>query len=355
VTKVATVHVVVPDGIDDPLRPSGGNTYDRRLRDGLQASGWSVRTRAVAGAWPRADEPALRSLRRTLGALPDGSLVLLDGLVASAAAEVVVPESRRLRLVVLMHMPLGCTLDHDDVWVGECEVLGAAAAVVTTSHWSRDRLLATYRLDAARVHVAQPGVDAADAALGSPTGGNLLCVAAVIPGKGHDLLVRALARVADQTWRCTCVGDLTRAPDFVADLRRSIAEAGLEERITLTGARAGDDLAGSYGRADLLVLASRAETYGMVVTEALARALPVLATDVGGISEALGTTAGGRRPGVLTTPGDVGALAGALRSWLRDAALRRDLREAARERRSDLTGWKKTATRVARVLMEASS
>jgi len=350
-----TVHVVVPEGVEDPLRPSGGNTYDRRLCQDLAEVGWSVRARAVGGAWPWAGEAARRALDEAFGAMPDGSLVLVDGLVASAVPEVLVPASRRLRLVVLMHMPIARRDGRDGVFESECAVLSSAAAVVTTSNWSRRWLLAAYSLDPARVHVAQPGVDAAERAVGSARGGNLLCVGAVTPGKGQDVLLAALTRIADLTWRCLCVGGLTQAPNFVAELRRSIRTADLDDRFVLTGPRTGHELDASYVAADALVLASTGETYGMVVTEALARALPVLATHVGGVPEALGVTPDGRRPGLLLPPGDVAAFAGSLRRWLCDPALRRGLRDAADHRRVGLTGWSETADRVARVLVEVSA
>ena len=228
--------------------------------------------------------------------------------------------------------------------------------MVTTSCWSRRWLLEAYGLDPARVHVAQPGVDAAERAVGSDHGRNLLCVAAVTPGKGHDVLLAALARIADLAWRCVCVGALTRAPDFVADLQRGAHTAGLADRFVLTGPRTGRELEASYAAADVLVHASRGETYGMVVTEALARALPVLAPTCGRRPR------GARRDprtgdvrGMLLPPGDVDALAGALRSWLCDPALRRGLRDAARDRRAGLTGWSETADRVAGVLGEVAA
>ena len=354
-TAATTVHVVVPEGIDDPRRPSGGNTYDRRLCQALESAGWAVHVSEVAGAWPWAGEKGRDALEGALRAVPDRSLVLVDGLVVSALPEAVVPACRRLRVVVLMHMPVGVQAGREGSLMAECAVLRAASSVVTPSTWCRTWLLASYGLDPARVHVAHPGVDAAARATGTEDGGALLCVGAVTPGKGHDLLLAALARLADLPWRCACVGALSVAPDFVARQRRTARECGLDDRFLLTGPRTGRELAAAYAEADVLVLASRAETYGMVVTEALARGLPVIAADVGGVPEALGTTADGTRPGLLLPPGDVTALAHALRLWLTDPDLRRALRVAARWRRPGLEGWSETADRVGRVLLEVAS
>ncbi len=344
-----TVHFVVPDGVEDGLLPSGGNTYDRRLCQQLVADGWWVDTRAVAGGWPDADSAARRGLQQTLAGLPAGALVLVDGLVASAAPEALVPASRRLRLVVLVHMPIGHRAGNR-LLASERAVLQSAAAVIATSDWSRTWLLATYRLDPAQVYVAQPGVDSAAPVGGTEHGGNLLCVAAVTPGKGHDVLLAALSQVADLDWRCHCVGALTRAPAFVAQLRQGIRGAGLLDRFVLTGPRQGRELDATYAAADALVLATRSETYGMVVTEALARGLPVLSSDVGGVPEALGVVEGGHQPGILVPPDDAAALAGALRRWLSDPVLRQDLRDAAARRRTCLRSWSATAECVARVV-----
>jgi glycosyltransferase involved in cell wall biosynthesis len=203
--------------------------------------------------------------------------------------------------------------------------------------------------------VATPGVDPADEASGTTGGGQLLCVAAVTAHKGHDVLVAALAAVADLPWRCVCVGTLDREPEFVRALRRRLDAAGLGSRVCFAGPRTGRELDAAYAAADALVLASHAETYGMVVAEALARGLPVIATDVGGLPEALGRTAAGRQPGLLVPPGDPQALAVALRGWLTDPDVRQHLRAAARERRRALSGWATTTDRVARVLTEVAS
>ncbi|MGN9777000.1 glycosyltransferase family 4 protein [Micromonospora sp. H33] len=341
-----TVHAVLPGDIDDPATPSGGNRYDRRVLDGLTAAGWTVHEHPVPGGWPHPEPADRAALARVLDALPDGAVALLDGLVASVVPEVLAPRAGRLRLVVLVHLPL----DHD----AERAALGCAAAIVTTSGWTRRWLLDRYALPAARVHVAAPGVDPAPPAAGSATGGELLCVAAVTPLKGHDTLVDALARVADLPWRCVCAGSLTRDPEFVDRLRRRVADHGLAGRVHLAGPYAGPALDTAYAAADLLVLASRIETYGMAVTEALARGVPVLATATGGLPDTLGRAPDGTPPGLLVPPGDPAALAGALRRWLTDPALRGRLRRAAHERRDALDDWTTTTTALATALEGAA-
>ncbi|WP_155386530.1 glycosyltransferase family 4 protein [Catellatospora paridis] len=339
-----TVHVVLPGGVDDPAAPSGGNVYDRRVCDSLAASGWTVHEHPVPGAWPTPGPADLTRLAGQLAALPDDAVVLLDGLVAVAAPDVLAACTPRLRPVVLAHMLFG---DDDDPGLrpGEARVLRAAAAVVTTSRWCRERAIEAYALPPARVHAAPPGVDPAPLASGSPAGNRLLCVAALAPHKGQHLLLDALDTLTGLPWSCTFVGSPDRDPAYAAQLRAH----PVADRITFAGVRTGEGLAAAYGVADLLVLPSRGESYGMVVTEALARGIPVLACDVQGLPEALGTAPDGSVPGLLVAP-DSPALGDALRRWLTEPDLRDRLRDAARARRAHLTGWTRTAEEVGAVL-----
>ena len=354
---MTAVHFVVPDGIEDPARPSGGNAYDRHVSRGLDSLGWSVREHAAPGRWPQPDSEALCALAGVVQRIPDGAVALIDGLIASAAPEVLVPLAGRLRLVVVVHMPLGHRPAYDsadEIRARERAVLQAAAAVVTTSQWSARRLLRLYPLEPKRVHVAEPGVDTADLATGTAHGGEFLCVAAVRFEKGHDVLVDALLSMSEQSWWCRCVGSVDHDPGYVEDLRRRARGGGLGDRVAFPGPRAAVDLDRCYATADLMVLPSRAETYGMVLTEALARGLPIVATDVGGVTEALGYGVDGIRPGLLIAPEDPAALAAALRRWLDDAELRGRLRRAARERRKSLCGWSTTVSVLAHVLTDVS-
>ena len=349
--------MVVPAGVEDPAHPSGGNVYDRRVCRGLGAAGWEVHRHDVPGAWPFPDPAPGDRLDAALGAVADGEVALVDGLVTVGAGDVVARHARRLRLVLLLHLPVGAAPTGTPPGAVEDErtALTSAAAVVTTSAWTRDWLVRHQALPERRVHVADPGVDPARLAPGTPSGGELLCVAAVTRGKGHDVLVAALGALTALPERCTFVGATDLDPAYVHDLHRLAEEHGVAERLLFTGPLVGPALDEAYAAADLLVLPSRAETYGMVVTEALAHGLPVVATAVGGIPTTLGADEAGERPGLLVPPEDAHALASALRDWLADPSLRCRLRTVARQRRSELDGWSVTVDRVARVLSEVAA
>lgn len=628
VAPARSVRVVMPGGVDDPAAPSGGNRYDRRVCGELPRAGWPVHEHAVPGTWPDPGPEARAELARILAESADGSVVLLDGLVACAAPDVVVPEAARLRLAVLVHLPLadetGLTPERAaELDAAERRTLHAVSAVIATSTWAATRLITHHDLPPSRVHVAPPGADRAPLSRGSdrsgaagttptpgaapnpalgtdagaalsparrtdrgttpgtgtdrgtdpgtalgaeagaagdaapdpisglgtdrnrdpgtdastvpgpnlgrdtnpttdlgadagthpdlgtdrrtgsgrastPTTGTntvpgtdrgttpgldtdrntapgtdagaalspvpdagtdpgpgtdrspatgpgpdrstdpgsgtdrranpgappvttpgsgraapsdataataatasnapsgpaphadpsarvadtapaatsdapsasasatatvtatnadpsapaplLLCVATVSPRKGQLRLVDALIEVAAFDWRCVLVGGLGQDPGYVAQVRERIDAAGLGARIRLAGPRVGPALAATYAAADLLVLASHAETYGMAVTEALARGIPVLATAVGGVPEALGRAPDGTLPGVLVPPDDPAALTAALRAWLAEPGERRRSKDAAYQRRTTLAGWDTTARSLAEVL-----
>ncbi|MBR8743975.1 glycosyltransferase family 4 protein [Nocardiopsis sp. MG754419] len=333
----------IPFVVPNTDTPSGGTLYDLRI----DKAGTRTRTVPVPGTWPRPDPAAVRSLERVLDAVPDGAPVLIDGLVACGVPEVVVARTRRLRVVVVVHLPLaresGLPADEArDLDARERRVLRACAGVVATGAWAARHLREHH--DLRTVHVVPPGVDAASLAgggrprpEGSASSPRLSCVASLTPRKGHRVLFQALEGLADLDWTCVCVGPgtpLTPAP----------------ERVRFTGPLHGSDLDAAYDRTDLLVLPSLAETYGMVVTEALARGIPVVASAVGGVPEALGQTPDHGVPGLLVPAGDPEALSGALRAWLTDPALRRRLRVAAHARRAGLADWSEAARALEEVL-----
>jgi glycosyltransferase involved in cell wall biosynthesis len=346
------VHVVIPEGFDHPGQPSGGNTYDRRVCAGLAEAGWEVVVATVAAPWPVPGSGARADLARIVSAMPDDEIALIDGLIASPAAEELLPHAGRIRMTVLLHMPLATALDTSydaSAQHSERVVLRAATGVIVTSEWTRQQILARDKIPACRVHVARPGVDLVTVPA-RPVRGQLICVGTLGRHKGQDLLVEALAELGDLDWQCTLAGPLDRDPDFVAQLQAHINRIGYGHRVRLTGVLAGAVLSHAYTTADLLVAPSRSETYGMAVTEALAHGLPVIAAAVGGLPEALGPSTDGTRPGQLIPSGDPAALAAAIRNWLCDEGYRHRLRAAARSRRSNLRGWQQTTQEVARAL-----
>lgn len=331
-----TCWFVLPAGVDDPAAPSGGNVYDRRVSAGL-----GLRDVLVPGAWPHPDGAARACLDQALDAVPDGAPVLIDGLVACAVPEVVARHAERLKVAVLVHLPLAAETGLPaevaarlDAAEGRC--LRAVSAVIATSPAAAAHLTEHHGLPP--VHVVPPGVDRSPVAPGTDGVSRLLTVASITPRKGHDVLIKALTTVSDRPWTCSVVGP---APDprYAASTRR--ATGSCADRFEWTGPLSGDALARQYSAADLFVLASRAETYGMVVTEALARGIPVMA---GAAPDALGTG------GLLLPSGDVPAWSAALRRWFEDADLRTRLREAASARRAELSTWDETVTGVGVVL-----
>jgi glycosyltransferase involved in cell wall biosynthesis len=245
-------------------------------------------------------------------------------------------------------------LDFDTArFLDACEgwSLRHAEVVITPSVTTSLRVVAHHGLPPEKVHTAHPGVRSAEPARGTDRGSRILCVASLTPVKGHEDLIYALARVADLTdWSCDFVGGVVQDSAHVARLRTLIDDYGLADRVTIRGPLIGDALDAAYAAADLLVLPSYMESFGLVVQEALSRTIPVMASDVGGVPEAMGKTPAGERPGLLIPPGSVSDWADGLRAWLTDSELRDRLRRAARDRRTALPDWRHTAHAVAAAL-----
>jgi glycosyltransferase involved in cell wall biosynthesis len=346
--------VLLPGDVADPDAVSGGNVYGLRICRELAAHGWRVHRGDLDGGWPEPDRAARNRLGAALAALPDGAVVLLDGLLACGVPEIIAAAAERLRMAVLVHLPLADETGLDpaaaaELAARELATLLAVPAVIVTGP-AAGRALTTRGVPPDRIHLAPPGVDPAPLAAGTDGASGLLCVASLTPRKGQDRLVDALAELADQPWTLRCVGPLHRAPGYVAALRDRIRGHGLDGRIQLTGPLTGDPLADAYAHADLAVLVSWTETYGMVVTEALARGVPVLAGAAGALPDTIGHAPDGSRPGLLVTPGQHRELVAALRGWFDDEELRYRLRTSARKRRAILPGWEDTARCVHEVL-----
>jgi len=285
--------------------------------------------------------------------LSDGSVVMVDGLAFGALADEAEDECRRLRLIALVHHPLAdeTGIDSDmarKLEASERRALGIVRAVVVTSRPTADGL-ARYGVSPDRIAVVEPGTDPAALAHGSADGSvHLLCVASLIPRKGHEVLVDALARIEQHAWHLTCVGSLDRDPHTVNRVRAKLAQYDLADRVMFTGDLHQPQLDHEYDRADVFVLPTFHEGYGMVVGEALARGLPVVSCPTGAIAGLVASNAG-----VLVSPGNVSELARALEDVIGSRELRLRLAAGARQVRDRLPTWDTASRQMAAVLARA--
>jgi glycosyltransferase involved in cell wall biosynthesis len=277
--------------------------------------------------------PGGAALAEALGGLPDGAWVVIDGLATAEAPEVVAAHRSRLRIVALVHQVRGDSpgLDaarRDQLHALERDALTAAHGVIVTSAFTAIRL-AVIGVDPSRIRTVTPGTDRATLAVGPGPGRppQILCVGAVTFGKGQDVLVAALESLVAIPWTCLLVGDVRPSNGYVAQLTAKIEETGLSGRIEMVGSVDGDALEAFYRGSSVFVLPTRYEAYGMALTEAMARGLPVVTTSAGAIPETVPSDAAIRVP-----PGDEVALAAALRPLLADGP--EDRSSAARRRAS---------------------
>jgi glycosyltransferase involved in cell wall biosynthesis len=341
------VALVVPGDLETR---TGGYIYDRRIVDGLRASGWTVDVKRLDASFPRPAPAATNAARHVFANLPGGTLALVDSLALGAIPEIIEEHGSRIRIVALMHLPLAADIGLDRETAahfaeGERRALRAASLVVVTGH-ATIPMLVTYAVAPSKVVVIEPGTDPAPVARGSGGGPlQLLTVATLNPGKGHDQLITALAAMPSRNWRLTCAGSLTRHPETVARVRAMLRDLNLEDRVALVGELDANALEAQYDRTDLFVLATLRETYGMALAESLAHGIPAVTTSTGAAAELVGTDAG-----LLVAPGDVEALTDALTRFLTDEDLRSRLAAGARRVRPTLRRWDETIAQLANTL-----
>lgn len=329
------VALVVPAPFDTV---SGGYGYDRRILAGLAAQGHAVRVVELAGRHPLPDAAAEAAARQAIAAVAPGEIALIDGLglpAFAAAAEAVA----QLRAVGLIHHPTWletglAEADAARLRAAEAAVLPRLARVIATSRTTAATLAAA-GIAAGRIGVVVPGTDPAPRARGSQGAGcAILAVGAVVPRKGHDVLLRALGRLRDLDWRLAIVGNLERDPAHAAAVQALARELAIADRVRFTGELDGAALAALWEGADLFALATWHEGYGMSVAEALRRGIPCALTAGGAVTELLPVEAG-----VIVPPGDWAALSRAMRRLIFDTALRHRMAEAAFAAGRRLPDW----------------
>jgi len=335
----------------DLATPTGGYGYDRRMIAELGDLGWQIDLLDLGEGFPWPDEATRAAARTRLSAVPAGRAIVIDGLALGVLPEAALQLAGRNPLLALVHHPLALewglsVAQADALRSSERAALAAAHGVVVTSAATAKLVASDYGVPAKRITVARPGSDPAPLAQGKQDGiVRLLSVGAVVPRKGFDVLIAALAKITDLSWRLTIAGDRTRDRDAAARLDADIVRYGLGNRISAPGAVSPQRLAALYAEADVFVLASRFEGYGMAYAEAIAHGLPVIGSHAGAIPDTVPAEAG-----LLVAPGDIEALAEALRLVIGDDDLRRRLADAARAAAPQLQTWRQSAEIFAGVL-----
>jgi glycosyltransferase involved in cell wall biosynthesis len=345
--------LLIPGPLD---QLTGGYLFARRVVEGLRTLGRTVIVAELAGRYPDADEIARAAATAALARLPAGSTAVIDGLALPAFADCLAREARRLRLIGFIHHPLSLETglsatkvqDYAEI---EARLWPLLRGILCPSAHTAKAVIAT-GVAAQRVAITMPGTARPDIATARSAAGplRLLAVGTITPRKGHLLLIEALAELRDFAWRLTCIGSLERDRTAAAALRGAIAAYNLGDRVALDGECRPEHLSAAYRDADLFVLPSYEEGYGMVYAEALAHGLPIIATTAGAIPDTVPATAS-----LLVPPGDVAALRDALRLMFTDTKFRARLAAGAVVAGSALPDWPTAVRRWAAALDELAA
>ncbi|MFT5176516.1 MAG: glycosyltransferase involved in cell wall biosynthesis, partial [Gammaproteobacteria bacterium] len=340
----------------DPNTRTGGYIYDARITAGLRDLGWAVDVRRLHDGFPTPNSAAVAHAAQQLEAIEDHALVLIDGLAFGAMPSLAHQHRERLTLFALVHHPLaaetGLSRQQTEMLArSERNALAAAHHVIVTGARTATTLATHYAVPESKLSVVVPGTDSlarrpkqsrtmiVDADV------RLLCVATVTPRKGHDVLIDALAPLAGQGWQLRCAGSLERSTSCVRHVQRAIEAAGLREQVQLLGEVDSAALQACYDWADVFVLPTHLEGYGMALAEALANGLAIITTKGGAAADTVGAQAA-----LLVPPADAGALSAALQRVLHEPSLRRDLAAGARQRAQQLPSWTDAALAMQHVL-----
>jgi len=334
----------------DLATPTGGYAYDRRIIAELPNCGWQARVLDLGDGFPRPAVQARAIACARLTALPAGPPVVVDGLAFGVLPDAAQAMQRTHRVVALVHHPLALesglsAQDAANFQESERRVLAHSRHVVATSQATARVLEADYGIKRDRISVVEPGTDRMPPSQQRDKQDTvaLLAVGAVVPRKGYDLLIAALAQLKHFSWRLTIAGDRTRDAGTTRQVEAAIDRFDLTDRVAMPGSVSDEQLRSLYASADLFVLPSRFEGYGMAYAEALAHGLPVVATNTGAIPDTVPAEAG-----ILVPPDNVAALAAALRRLIEQPGERARLAAAARAAR--FPSWSEQAAKFAHVL-----
>ncbi len=329
---------------------SGGYAYDRRMVAGLCAAGHSVDVIELAGSHPLADEAARQSAAAAWAALTPDTVPIIDGLGLPAFGALAEHLAAR-QTVGLIHHPTALETgfsedERERLRAAERRLFPLLAKVIVTSEATAERLAADFGVRHERIGVVVPGTEDAPRHDGNPEGPcHILTIGTLVPRKGHDVLLRALARLFDLDWQLTIAGSPDRDRVHAHGLRALAEELGISRHVRFAGEVVDDALEALWRQADIFALATHWEGYGMAIAEAQKRGIPVAVT-AGGAAGALVPP----EAGAVCPPGDVEQLSKALRRMIFGRDLRQYLAEQAWQAGQALPSWDEQARKFAAAL-----
>lgn len=329
---------------------TGGYAWDRELVRALETMGVKARLIRLHSSFPDADHAALADAALRIAAIPDRSVVIIDGLAGGVMDEIISRNCDRLHIISLCHHPLAFESGISDALKqkrlqSEKSVLQSSRAIIVTSTATARLLETVFEVPSAKITVALPGTSKQAFARCAGEPPVLLTVATLIPRKAHDVLLEALNRIRDLPWQARFVGGTHFDPSWTTRILKLRQSLELEKRVVLTGGL--EDISQEYLNADIFVLPSRFEGYGMVFAEALSFGLPIVAAATGAVPDVVPTEAG-----VLIPSDDDEALAAALQKLLTDREHFAKLRQGAQNSARQLPEWSDTARTVFLLLQQ---
>ncbi len=336
--------------------PTGGYGYDRRIIAGLRNSGWQVELEPLGDGFPFPDSGTLAVARQRLESLPSGGLVVVDGLAFGAMAAAAGALAGRLQLVALVHHPLclenGLTAAQaNDLRQSENSALAHVRHVIVTSPATKEQVAGLFDVAAEKVSVILPGTDVPELRPHPPSDTlRLLSVGTLVPRKGYDILLDALAGLKHMDWRLDVVGGQDADPQCASSLQAQATRLELSGRVQFHGAAPAGQLEAYYRNADIFVLASRYEGYGMAFAEAMAHGLPVIGSGEGAVRETLPEGAA-----IYCPAEDAVSLQTALEGLMNDPDRRIALAAAARKAAESFPDWQAASAQFAHILQEVSA
>jgi glycosyltransferase involved in cell wall biosynthesis len=335
-SRLMHVSLIVPAPFD---QVSGGYAYDRRMVEGLRLGGHSVAVVELAGRFPLSDDVSRESACASWDRLAEHTRPVIDGLALPAFSGMEDALAAR-GAVGLIHHPTALETGFSDAERTmlrgiERRLYPRLHRIIVTSEATAERLASDFAVDRPRIAVVVPGIDDAPRSTGSggPTC-RILSVGAVVPRKGHDVLMRSLSRLPDLNWHLTIAGSMRRNPAWSASLVALAAELRITSQVRFAGEVTGAELEPLWHSADLFALTTWFEGYGMAVAEALRRGLPAAVTSGGAAAKLVDPEAG-----VICEPGDQVQLTKALRRLIFSASLRQEMGDAAWRIGQKLPGW----------------